>query len=176
MDRQRQFLELYQRHRIEDQWSYYRTRRAEFEAAQLQSNWIAAILMILASGCAFVAASGIGPWPPLWRILAAALPAVSAAVASLQRLFAFEQVSKLYQDAATALETVGQPPLDGSPAEVHAYVRKVERVFAREQGQWGQLTADLHTPEADTEADSSEARPREQLPPAQPPPRAAGGT
>jgi hypothetical protein len=94
----------------------------------------------------------------------------------LQRLFAFEQLSKLYQDAATALETVGEPPLDGSPAQVHAYVRKVERVFAREQGQWGQLTADLHVPEADADADGSQAQRRDQIPPAKPPPRGAGET
>jgi hypothetical protein len=154
IDRQRQFLDFYRRNRVQDQWRYYRGRKDEFDAAQLQASWIAAILMILASGFAFVAASGVGSTPTLWRILAAALPAISAAVAALQRLFAFERLAKLYQDAATALETVGQPPVTGTEAELSTYVMRVERILGREQGQWGQLTADLHLPDGPAEGRS----------------------
>ena len=152
MDRQKQFIEFYQRHRVEDQLNYYHSRRKEFEAAQLQTSWLAGVVMILASGFAFLSASSIGPVPTLWRVLAAALPAVSAAVASFQRLFAFERLAKLYQDAATALRTIEGAPTDDSEANLQAYVTKVERIFAREQGQWGQLTADLQLPDLGEES------------------------
>jgi SMODS and SLOG-associating 2TM effector domain 1 len=142
-DRETDFMRLYRKHRVEDQAAYYGARRTEFEAAQSQANWLVGIVMILASAFAFVAASGMGPLPALWRILAASLPAVAAALAAAQRLFAFERLAKLYQDAGTSLATLGEPPAGASAADVQAYVTTAERIFTREQGQWGQLTADL---------------------------------
>lgn len=145
--RSQEFMTFYRRHRLDDQLAYYRARAREFEAAHTQASWAAAIVMLAASGVAYVAASGIGAAPLAWRILAAALPAVSGAIAAYQRLFAFEHVGKLFQDAVAALLAVRDQPPGRSDAEIAAYVGQVERIFAREQGQWGQLTAALQTPE-----------------------------
>jgi len=151
-NRSQEFITFYQRHRFDDQLAYYRARVREYEAANTQASWTAGIVMLVASGVAFVAASGIGVAPLAWRILAATLPAVSAAIAAFQRLFAFEHVGKLFQDAVTAMLTVGERAIGESDAEISGYVSQVELIFAREQGQWGQLTADLQTPEPGSDA------------------------
>lgn len=146
-DRSQEFIAFYERHRFDDQLAYYRARVREYDSANTQASWTTGIVLIAASGVAFVAASGIGVAPLAWRILAATLPAVSAAIAAFQRLFAFEHVGKLFQDAVTAMLTLGARPMEESDAEISGYVSQLERIFAREQGQWGQLTADLQTPE-----------------------------
>ena len=151
-ERQSQFVRLYQRHRLQDQFGYYEARQREFEAAQLQASWISGVIMIAASAAAF-ASTARSSWP-VWTVLAAALPALSAAVASFQRLYAFERLAKLYADARTALGTVGPMPAAATDEEleesIQIFVAKAERVFQQEQGQWGQLTADLNVGEPDS--------------------------
>jgi hypothetical protein len=151
-ERQRQFIQMYRRHRLEDQLGYYEARQREFDAAQLQASWISGVIMIAASAAAFVSTAR-SSWP-LWTVLAAALPALSAAVASFQRLYAFERLAKLYADARTALGTVGPLPAaetdEELDASIHTFVAKAERIFQQEQGQWGQLTADLNVEEPDS--------------------------
>jgi hypothetical protein len=151
-ERQRQFIDMYKRHRIQDQLNYYEARQREFEAAQFQGSWIAGVIMIAASAAAF-GAFAARPHLPIWTVLAAALPALSAAVASFQRLYAFERLAKLYADASTALDaagSVGGGRTDKElEASIQAFVAKAERIFQQEQGQWGQLTADLHVEELD---------------------------
>jgi SMODS and SLOG-associating 2TM effector domain 1 len=151
----KEFIDFYRRHRLQDQLTYYRARRDEFEVAQLQGTWLAGVVMVLASACALLGASGVGPRPAVWKILAAALPALSATILAFLRLYAFERLAKLYGDAAAALADVVRRPTGNTDHEleaaIQAHVAKVERIFVREQGQWGQLIADLDSPQQKAE-------------------------
>jgi hypothetical protein len=150
-----QFSDFYERHRLRDQLRYYQQRRNEFEVAQLQGTWLAGVIMLLASASALLGASAAGPFPTAWRMLAAALPALSATVVAFQRLFGFERLAKLYEDAASALGAVAHRPTGETDAEVnlaiHAQVAQVERILLQEQGQWGQLAVELHAPAAEND-------------------------
>ena len=156
-----QLIDFYRRHRLQDQLGYYRARRDEFEVAQLQGTWLAGGVMVLASACALLGAAAVGPRPAVWKVLAAALPALSATVLAFLRLYAFERLAKLYGDAADALATVvGRPSGSTDPeleGAIQAHVAKVERIFIREQGQWGQLIADLHSPPYQAEGTAQKA-------------------
>lgn len=159
-DRQRQFLALYQRHRLEDQLAYYQLRSSELEAAIEQWNAVAAIVMIAASVAAFGASARLGSTAVPWVILATVLPALAAGIASYQRLVAYERTAKVFRDAAAALTSLRlDVTADESDAELEArverYVQRVERVFQREQGQWGQLLAQVQLDERSAGADRS---------------------
>jgi hypothetical protein len=158
--RERELIDFYERYRVRDQLNYYEARRSESEVAQLQGTWLAGVIMLSASAFALLGASAVGPLPALWRILAAALPALSAMVVAFQRLYAFERLASLYGDAARALSTVAQRPDGAAGGEleptIQAHVARVERILSQEQGQWGQLTADLqvHEPHRAGRSDS----------------------
>jgi hypothetical protein len=150
-DRQQQLLDFYRRYRLSDQLGYYRARTSEYEAAELQASWVAGGILVLAAANAFVAASGVGPWPDLWRVLAAVLPALAVSVTAYQRIYAFDRLAKLYQDAVAALRVPLAMPVTGDEAaaevSIQALVTKTEEVFAKEQGQWGQLVEELQAPQ-----------------------------
>lgn len=148
MTRAERFLALYGEHRLQDQRAYYHQRREEFERAQQQANLAAGLLMVLAAASA--AAAGANATPRiLWVVLAAILPATAGLGQMMQRLFAYERLAKLYEDAARALADVGAAPIVDGPDDdemarrVGAYVDKVETILRKEQGQWGQLVAEL---------------------------------
>jgi hypothetical protein len=149
-DAQAELIDLYDRYRLRDQLDYYEGRRNDSEVAQLQGTWLAGAIMLIASASALLGASAIGPFPTVWRMLAATLPALSATVVAFQRLYAFERLAKLYDDAASALGAVARRPTGQTDAEVdlavHAQVAQVERILSQEQGQWGQLVVELHAP------------------------------
>ena len=90
-----------------------------------------------------------------WAIAAAVIPAVYTALAAYDAIFGFERVSKLYGDAIRSLRVVEEPDLAGiadeaeAAAEVAAYASAVEAVLFKEQGQWGQLTAEIDAPGID---------------------------
>ncbi len=143
-----QFQELYVRYRFQEQRLYYQRHRDEFADAQQQANLLAGLFMIAAGLASAAAAAGIVP-KSLWVVLATTLPAVAGLGQALQRLYAYERVAKLYDDATRALTSVGPQPTFADPnhalaiSSVAGYVTKIEKVFAKEQGQWGQLTAHL---------------------------------
>lgn len=142
------FLAFYAQHRLNNQRDYYRRRRDEFESAQQQANLAAGLLMVLAATSAAAAGTSVSP-RLLWIILAAVLPATAGLAQMMQRLFAYERLAKLYNDAGQALAGAGAAsvvdgPTNGELAQrVSAYVDEVEAIFRREQGQWGQLVAEL---------------------------------
>jgi hypothetical protein len=74
-------------------------------------------------------------------------------VVAFQRLYAFERLAKLYEDAASALGAVARRPTGETDVEVdvaiHAQVAQVERILSQEQGQWGQLAFELHASDAE---------------------------
>jgi conflict system pore-forming effector with SLATT domain len=148
-DRQKDLLEFYRRHRLNDQLTYYLGRVIEFEAAELQASWVAGLILVFASANALIAASGLVPPANLWKILAAVLPALAVSVTAFQRIYAFDRLAKLYQDAITALAVpIAMPAaVDDAAVEasIQALVSQTEEVFAREQGQWGQLVEQMPT-------------------------------
>jgi hypothetical protein len=147
-ERERQFVELYRRARVADQWNYYEGKAREFEGAHRELLLGSAILFGLSSTVALV--SGIEvPGKIVWAVLAAVLPAVTTAIAAYEGLFAFQRVAKLYRDAARNLRRTHPPIVDDTDtaqAAVDAYVLEVERIFERERGQWGQLGAKPQAP------------------------------
>jgi hypothetical protein len=85
-----------------------------------------------------------------WPVLAAVLAAAGTAIAAYRSLYGFQENSRLYRDADNSLAAV----LADSPVEcencpdaairtIGDYIPRVEEVFRREQGQWGQLVAQI---------------------------------
>ena len=154
-NRREQFLNLYQIHRHKDQANFYRARCAEFERARRQAIITAGVLMFLTAIVSMLTASNLyGPkW--LWAVLGVLFPSLSTALTAYNSLFAFEQQSKLYQDAANALhraEADAYGLLQAAdeteyPKRLEAYVNQVEEIFRKEQGQWGQLTSEIKSVE-----------------------------
>jgi len=78
-------------------------------------------------------------------VAAAVLAALAGAVTAFEALIGFEQLRKLYGDAALGL---AEAELDwdaaGATGDLDRDVRRIERVLRAENGQWGQLV--LHRP------------------------------
>ena len=153
-DRTGQVLDLYETYRVEDQLRWYRGRRELFDRASGQAAVVSAVLLGLTAAVSALAGASTGN-AHLWAALAATLPALATAVAAYGALYAFDQQSKLYADAIRALVATQRerPNLTqfaddaARTAAVCAYVEKVESVFRKEQGQWGQLTSSIQIAE-----------------------------
>jgi SMODS and SLOG-associating 2TM effector domain 1 len=150
--RSRELLAFYVRQRIDDQLSFYRGRRDQFERATGQGLAVSATLLGFASAAGALAGTTLG-LGKLWTALAAILPAIATAVSAYIALFAFEQQSKIYGDAVQAVRTASHPlpdpdlPGAGQPPDenVAELVMRVEAAMRQESAQWGQLTARIHT-------------------------------
>ncbi|HWS83365.1 MAG TPA: SLATT domain-containing protein [Ktedonobacteraceae bacterium] len=143
----RQFLELYRKHRYEDQLDFYRKRYGEFTKAQAQGIFISIGLMFFVFLAGALESVDV-PWLKLTCLLAAAIcPVLSTAFAAYSALYAFEQQTKLYRDtinnlqgARVLLADLEQGLSDADFAtHLDKYVQEVEKIFQAEQGQWGQL-------------------------------------
>ena len=148
-DRVEELRRFYGEHRIEDQLRFYTGRRSLFDRAMDQATALAAVLGGAATVVAVLAGTGTGSW---WTVLATVLPAAVTAVTAYSTLYAFEQQSKIYGDAARAVRVARHHVLTpGAPArsaeqETAEWVARVEAVFRQEQAQWGQLTSQIETP------------------------------
>ena len=137
-DRDDQFAELYRDHRLAHQRRYYAARKAEYEAAERQGARVSGALLTVASGAGWLAVVELLDAAAVWGAVGAAAAALATALVSFRTLYSFERLAKLYEDAARSLsELERREPVD--PAVVVA----AEDVMSREQGQWGQLVADL---------------------------------
>ena len=143
-----QLLGFYREHRINDQLGFYTRRRASYDRAANQALALSAILLGFTTAVAALTGAHIGAaW--LWAILATVLPAASTALTSYSSLYAFEQQSKIYGDAARAGRAAARPVADPDPASRSAeedaveLIKRVEAVFRQEQAQWGQLTSQV---------------------------------
>ena len=148
-----QLLGFYREHRINDQLGFYARRRALYDRAANQALALSAILLGFTTAVAALTGAHIGAaW--LWAILATILPAASTALTSYSSLYAFEQQSKIYGDAARAGRAAARPVADRPVADPDLasrsveedaveLVRRVEAVFRQEQAQWGQLTSQV---------------------------------
>lgn len=147
-ERNKELLRFYEANRINDQMKFYVGRQAQFERATGQGLAVSAVLLGFATAAGALAGTATG-WAEGWSAIATILPALSTALAAYLALYAFEQQSKTYGDAARALLAASRrrpdPDAghDGQTAEqnVAEFVQRVERVFRQEQGQWGQLTS-----------------------------------
>lgn len=157
--REQEVLRFYRKHRIDDQLDFYRSRSREFDNASGQALATSAVLLGLASAVGALSGANLSlGW--LWSILAVALPASATALAAYSSFYAFEQQSRIYGDALRAIRAASQvaeastpgsdrgdgdrPDGDGPDASTVAdLVSRTEDAFAREQGQWGQLTLEL---------------------------------
>ena len=143
-----QLLGFYREHRINDQLGFYTRRRALYDRAANQALALSAILLGFTTAVAALTGAHIGAaW--LWAITATVLPAASTALTSYSSLYAFEQQSKIYGDAARAGRAAARPVADPDPASRSAeedaveLIKRVEAVFRQEQAQWGQLTSQV---------------------------------
>lgn len=149
-ERERDLLLWYRRHRIEDQLRFYESRSDQFDHATGQALSVTAILLGFSTAASALAGSDVAG-TQMWSALATILPAASTALAAYSTLYAFEQQSKIYGDAARALRAASRPtpdpdvPQEGrSPEEdVAELVKRVEGALRQEQAQWGQLTSQI---------------------------------
>jgi type IV secretory pathway VirB6-like protein len=139
-------LRFYERHRIKDQLDFYASRTDQFDRATGQGLAISAMLLGFASAAGALAGTALG-WAEAWSAVAAILSAVSTALAAYISLYAFEQQSKIYADAAQAVRAASRarPDQAGQPADdsVAELVRRIEGAVRQEQAQWGQLTSQI---------------------------------
>jgi hypothetical protein len=149
-ERASDLLRFYERRRIDDQLMFYTGRQEEFDRATGQALAISAMLLGFAAAAGALAGTAVG-WAKAWSVLATILPAISTALAAYIALYAFEQQSKIYGDAARAVRAASRPTLDpnalpdaGPPEEnIAELVRRVESALRQEQAQWGQLTSQI---------------------------------
>ena len=136
------FAKLYEQDRFRYQLNWYRGRRADAERSRdqaIHAKWILSTLAAIAGS--------VGAALPAWRtglaIAAAFLAAAATALAAYQSLYAFPRLAKLYQDAENSLAALNAAEMafrPGLPAtETQALVTRIEKVFAQENSQWGQL-------------------------------------
>jgi hypothetical protein len=141
-ERAEEFAKLYQQDRFGKQLDWYRGRRTNAERARdqaIQAKWILATLAAIAGS--------VGAALPSWRtdlaIAAAFLAAAATGLTAYQTLYAFPRLAKLYRDAENSLVALNAAQAGFlsslSPAEAQALVKQIEKVFAQENGQWGQL-------------------------------------
>ena len=142
--REQELLAFYRQYRIDDQLTFYRDRRQQFDRATGQALAVSATLFGLSSAVSALAGADQG-WTALWAALAVILPAVSTALAAYTELYAFDKQAKLYGDAMRAVHAAARPATGGTgtaaPAAPSAadVVQRVEAVLRQEQSQWGQL-------------------------------------
>ena len=165
-ERDSQVFALYERHRWQDQLTYYTNRRNEYDAANGQALTLITVLMGATTVVSILASFDTPERRPIWTVLAVLLPALSTAVASYARLYAFERLTTAYGAAigglrrAVALSPgVLEPADEAYEAALATYVGSVEAVFRRETSQWGQLASDVEAP-ADTAQSRASPRPR----------------
>ncbi len=148
--RDEDFLRCYEKYRYEDQHGFYESRIKQFEAARSQAIFLTSILIGCTGITSVLAAADVLHLKTLWVILSIVFPALGTAFAAYDRLYAFEQQTKLYKDARRALDAhryrpIGKASLSESEfrAAVSDHVQEVEGVLRSEQGQWGQLISQV---------------------------------
>jgi hypothetical protein len=135
-DRGDAFRALYRAARLENQTGYYQEACREYEAATKQGAVAATGFAALSFLAGLLAVLDVFGFRDGWGVVGAGVGALSGAAAGYAGLYAFERLAKLYKDAARGLLQI--------PAALDAEaVVAAEAVMQREQGQWGQLTADL---------------------------------
>jgi hypothetical protein len=154
-----QFAALYLEDRIRDQLGVYHQRRVEAEKAHdqaIHAKWTLSTLAAIAGSVGAAVAS----WRVELAIAAAFLAAAATALTAYQSLYAFPRLAKLYRDAEMSLSTLtaaGKTLGSGLTEEqTRQAVRRIEKVFAQENGQWGQLVEHVASESGDGARDGEE--------------------
>jgi hypothetical protein len=148
--RSSELLDFYSKHRLDDQLEFYTRRQWQLEHATGQGLVVSAALLAFAATASALAATALGP-ARVWLALAIVLPAMSLALVAYLALYGFEQQSKIYGDAARAVQAASRTrrgPARGrvwgpSDENIADLVTWVEDVLRQEHAQWGQLTSEI---------------------------------
>lgn len=143
-DRRAQFCGLYREYRIADQRRFYEARSREYARAHNQAITVRNAFLLLA------AVAGVAAQVPevnrlALGVAATLLAGLAGAVTAYEALIGFEQLRKLYDDAALGLAEAeldwdaAELARDAGPQDLARDILRVERVFRAENGQWGQL-------------------------------------
>ena len=146
--RAREFHALYGEMRIADQLAFYQGRSTQYAAAHQRALILRNILLALA---ALAGASGelLASSGRAWMgVVAATFGALAVAVTGYEAFMGYEQLGKLYGDAALNL-AVAQIDWDVAPEGALPHeMDRVEHVLRAEGGRWGQLVIQQPLPEA----------------------------
>jgi hypothetical protein len=139
-DRAVQFHKLYQQLRIKDQQEYYAGRRDEYRDAHRQAifarNWLLAVAALAGIAGQFTEDNTRA----LISVAAAVLAALAGLVTAFEALIGFPRLGKLYDDAWINLSVAELEWRELDPgADLTEKMNRVELVFRKENGQWGQL-------------------------------------
>jgi hypothetical protein len=138
--RAEEFRDLYRELRIKDQEGFYSDRSAEYKSAHQQAVYARNWLITLAGLLGVIGQFWSGTPRAALGVVAAVLAALAGTVAAYDALLDFPKLQKLYGDVALSVAEVridwAEPPAGTSLA---AELERAEKIFATENGQWGQL-------------------------------------
>lgn len=150
-DRATEFHRLYGELRIRDQKTYYSERREEYKGAHRQAILTRNTLLYAAALTGLGAQVPEGTLRSVIAVVGAVFAALAGVVSAFSTLIGFSWLNKLYTDAERNLE---EAEIDweaaGPNGDVAAELEKVESVFRKETGQWGQLAIQAESTPRDT--------------------------
>jgi len=153
-DHMTEFHALYGELRIADQKRYYRARRDEYRRAHQQAIFVRNALLVAATLVGVAGQFTDGSARAAVSIAAAVCAALAGVVTAFGALIGFPRLSKLYSDAWVNL---AEAEIDWEALDPHGDVSggldRVEEIFRKENGQWGQL---IVRAESTTEVGSEE--------------------
>ncbi|HEY0453716.1 SLATT domain-containing protein [Actinophytocola sp.] len=139
-DRAAEFHALYGELRIGTQKRYYEARRDEYRDAHRQAIVVRNTLLIGAALAGVAGQIADGAARAAFAIGAAICAALAGVVVAFGALIGFPRLSKLYEDAWLNL---AEAEIDWDALDPHGDVAggidRVEEIFRKENGQWGQL-------------------------------------
>lgn len=139
-DRADEFHALYGKLRIADQKRYYQDRRDEYRNAHHQAIVVRNTLLIAAALAGAGGQFADGTLRSAIAVTAAVCAALAGVVTAFSALVGFSWLNKLYADAGNNL---AEAEIDWDALDPHgdvgAGLEKVEQIFRKETGQWGQL-------------------------------------
>jgi len=139
-DRATEFHALYRELRIHDQKTFYERRRDEYRGAHRQAIVVRNALLFAAALAGLGSQFADGTLRSVIAIVAAALAALAGAVTAFSALVGFSWLDKLYDDAG---HNLAEAEIDWRALDPHGDVEggleRVEEIFRKETGQWGQL-------------------------------------
>jgi hypothetical protein len=155
--RDEQFRNLYLDLRIDDQAGFYADRSAEYKNAHQQAVYLRNGLITLAGLLGVIGQIPSGTARAALGVVAAVLAALAGAVAAYDALLDFPKLQKLYGDVSLSVAEIRIDWVDPSAdARLGAEMGRAERIFATEQGQWGQLVLKSGSEAADDQAEGGD--------------------
>ena len=139
-DRAEEFHSLYRELRIGAQKKYYRARRDEYRNAHHQAIIVRNTLLVAAALAGAAGPFAEGTPRSAIAVVAAVCAALAGVVTAFSAMVGFSWLNKLYADAENNL---AEAEIDWDALDPHGDVagglERVEEIFRKETGQWGQL-------------------------------------